>query len=1361
MLAKLKYFLLFQLVAYSSFAQTDLPTPHVDLDKESGLYHHKNYTSKEYGQDFQNWGVLQDNNGIMVFANGNGVMTYDGKSWTLIETPTESVIRSMAMDETGKIYVGALDDIGFLKRNNTGGLVYESLLPLLKPELQTMGNVWNTQVSKGVVWFGAETGLYSWNGERLQFWQWPNANAFHKTFIWNDILYAYEEGKGLMRFVDNEFSLAPGGETLIKNRVYSGIPLFDNTIILATRYDGLYIYDGKDIRPFKTKADDYLKEQQIYTGLMLKDSTFAIGTRRGGSLILDLEGNIKSMITDKNGLTMNVVLYMSQDKSGDLWICTDNGISRFEINNPFRVYNDEIGLQGSPNDIIRYNGTLYAATGLGLYRLIPSSFPERFAHFEKIDGINSACWDLIIIQDRMVIASNDGLFEFSSNRLRTLDATPTFSLHTYKAESNRILVAHDIGLMSMKLQNGIWMKAKGVDDLRLDNIRFNETRDGKVWISTFSQGATLVSFTQPDGTVDYDKPEVKSFGPNEGLPEGYIKINTIGKSELFRVGSTSEPFRFDYATNRFNYDSTLETAYGLKRGTVFPVLNEAPSGQIYTKTKKRVDGKKGVIIITPSKNGSYVLERFNTSRILESTGVFNYKEDGVLWHGGSDGLVRQRLKRVVEDTTLFKTYLNKIALLNDSVFFRGIGGIPQDLTVPYSSNALRFEFTSTGYVAPEANLFQYKLEGYDKDWSAWTNENIKEYSSLWEGSYSFIVRSRNYGGVVSEPEVFSFVISPPASRSLYAYVGYILLAGFVVWLLIQWRSRKLQQEKEALEVEVARQTLEIRMQNVQLEEQSEELKTNAEQLKELDKLKSNFFVNISHEFRTPLSLILSPLEKIIQDKDTSQIRQPDLERMHRNAKRLQQLINQLLDLAKLESGGMKVTEKKSDFLYFLRVLTASFESLAEIRNIEYDVRIPADSFETFFDQDKVETILYNLLSNAFKFTPDGGRISFCVNIPSHDTETVSIEIADTGPGIPPSDVDKIFDRFYQVDSSSSREFEGSGIGLSLVKELVQLMKGQIEVESKLGAGTLFKVSLPFAGRHIRTMEGVERETNGSSTIDRDTTVDVNKEKAVLSMNESTQSESLVLLIEDNEDLRLYLKENLETEYQVVVAENGKVGLEKAFEHIPDLILSDMMMPLMDGFTLCTKIREDERTSHIPFILLTARTTIESKLEGLELGADEYMTKPFNIKEIKVRMKNLLEQRKNLRKSFSREVTIQPKNISVTSVDERFLNHALTIMEEHLGDDQFSVERFAEEVGMSRKNLLRKIKALTDKSVNEFIRNFRLNRAAQLLDAKAGTVSEIAYQVGFNNLSYFSKCFKELFDHLPNEYAGRTAVSNQQ
>ena len=1361
MSSKLIFLLLFQLVGFYCSAQTNSSPP---LYLESGNFHYKNYSIKDYKADFQNWAVLQDKSGIMVFANGNGVMTYDGKAWLLAETPTKSVIRSMAMDDNGKIYVGALDDFGYLKKNNTGSPTYESFLPLVKAELQSMGNIWNTHVNQGFAWFESEIGMFCWNGERIRFWPWPNQNTFHKSFFWNDTLYVYEEGKGLMRLEKDSFKLAPGGEALIRNRIYSALPLFDHTIILATKFDGLYIYDGREIRPFKTQADSFFKEQQIYTGIMLTDSTFAIGTKRGGVAILDLRGTIQSMITSENGLPMNSVLYMAQDINKDLWICLDDGISRFEINSPLRFYGQALGLEGSPNDIGRYNGNLYAASLLGLYRLRPASFPDRLARFEKIEGINSTCWDLLIVDNRLLIAANEGLFELMGNKLRKIDATPAFAAHRFKSDSNRIIIAHDAGLQPMKLSAGSWTKSSKFIDLRVDNVRFNETHPGKLWISTFSQGATLVSFSQPDRTIDYDNPTVKTFGSDDGLLEGYLKINSIDNAELFRVGSSSEHFRFDYATNRFSPDTAFETMHGLKKEKVFPIVNEDASGRFLVKTKKRGDGKKDLIIITPSPDKTYSLQRFNISRILESTGVLNFEEKGIVWHVGPDGIVRQELRNNKADTTSFRTYLNKIELLRDSIFFRGIGSIPQELTFPYTSNSLRFEFTSTNFVAEEANVFQYKLEGYDKDWSGWSSENIKEYSSMWEGSYRFLVRSRNYGGVISEPYAFSFTIAPPWFRSVYAYMIYILAAGFFVWGLIRWRSYKLLQEKEALQAEVANQTQEIRLQNIQLEEQSEELKTNAEQLKELDKLKSNFFVNISHEFRTPLSLILSPLEKIIQDQETGNVRLSELERMHRNAKRLQQLINQLLDLAKLESGGMKLAEQRTDFLYFLRVLTASFESLAEIRNIQYVVHIPPHSFETSFDIDKVETVLYNLLSNAFKFTPDGGRINFIVRLPAQDAGMISIVISDTGPGIPATEVNKIFDRFYQVDSSSSREFEGSGIGLSLVKELVSLMKGNVDVESELGNGTTFTVSLPLKGNLSALPPSITLDQGKeiSSERDIDNSAETKKEKAVLSVNESSPSESLILIIEDNEDLRLYLKENLESDYLIVVAENGMVGLEKAFELIPDLILSDMMMPQMDGFTLCTKIREDQRTSHIPFILLTARTTIESKLEGLELGADEYMTKPFNIKEIKVRMKNLLEQRKNLRKSFSREVTIQPKNISVTSVDERFLNHALKIMEEHLGDEQFSVERFAEEIGMSRKNLLRKIKALTDESVNEFIRNFRLNRAAQLLEAKAGTVSEIAYKVGFNNLSYFSKCFKELFGQLPTEYTGKKGeVINQR
>ncbi|MBA4053623.1 MAG: hypothetical protein C0490_02825 [Marivirga sp.] len=1332
------------------------------IHSERGNFYFKNYEAKQYNASFQNWGVLQDKDGIMVFANGDGVLTYDGKKWTLIETPTQSVIRSMAMDESGKIFVGALDDIGYLDKMKDGSLVYTSLLPVLKPELQAMGNIWSTHVHREFVYFEAETGLFVWNGERFRFWPWPDPARFHKSFFWKDELFVHEEGAGLLLFKGDKFELAPDGEFFKSMRIYSATPMGQSKIILGTRHEGLYTYDGIHVNVFPTTANQYLKSNQIYTGTRVSDSTFALGTRLGGVLLLDDRGNILSMINKENGLAANSVYALATDKNGDLWITLEKGISHFEINNGLSFYNEKTGLESAVNDICRYKERLYVTSTLGTFILRPASLPYGQARFEKIPITNAATgWNFLQIVGKLLISSNQGVFETDGSSFKKIIDQPSYAMHRFKADSNLIVIAHDNRLQILQLKNGKLESYGFVNDIKLDNIKFNETHPGKLWLTTYSQGAILLSFIKPDGSVSYDQPDVTHFGPDDGLPEGFIKMNSINGNEVFRVGIESKILKFDHSNNKFIPDPAFASRFGFTKEDVFPVSDQDRSGRFLMKTRVTEYGGRQLYVVIPSSKDTYRLQRFDMSRIFESVGVLTYVEkNDIIWHIGSGLVVRQELNATKPDTSALKTYLNKIVLSPDSVFFQGINGVVQHLTFPYSLNSFRFEFTSNNLRAEENNTFQYKLEGYEDNWSEWTTENIKEYSRLWEGSYTFSVRSRNYAGVVGKADAFSFVVAPPWFRSVYAYMTYVIAAVFFVWGLIRWRSHKLMLEKAALQAEIEHQTQEIRQQNIQLEEQSEELKVNAEQLKELDKMKSNFFINISHEFRTPLSLILGPLEKYIQENESGQIRLAELERMHRNARRLQQLINQLLDLAKLESGGVKLNDTRTDFIYFVRVLTASFESLAEIRNIRYEVDIPPHAYETFFDSEKVETVLYNLLSNAFKFTPDGGSIHFRVKLPAENTtDMVCISISDSGPGIAPEEVDKIFDRFYQVDSSSSREFEGSGIGLSLVKELVSLMKGRIEVSSELKKGSTFNVSLPlkgiFLGSSLEPTSGLEAQLTENLPA---YTLSTLKEKETLSEGDEN-SESLVLLIEDNEDLRNYLKENLEGDYKIIVAENGKVGLEKAYELTPDLILSDMMMPIMDGFTLCTKIREDERTSHIPFILLTARTTIESKLEGLELGADEYMTKPFNIKEIKVRMKNLLEQRKNLRKSYSREITLQPKNISVTSVDERFLNHALAIMEAHIADEQFSVERFAEEIGMSRKNLLRKIKALTDQSVNEFIRNFRLKRAAQLIDGKSATVSEVAYQVGFNNLSYFSKCFKELFGVLPNEYAsGKAPVS---
>jgi DNA-binding response OmpR family regulator len=484
--------------------------------------------------------------------------------------------------------------------------------------------------------------------------------------------------------------------------------------------------------------------------------------------------------------------------------------------------------------------------------------------------------------------------------------------------------------------------------------------------------------------------------------------------------------------------------------------------------------------------------------------------------------------------------------------------------------------------------------------------------------------------------------------------------------------------------------------------------------------------------------------------------------MFRNAKRLQTLINQLLDLSKLESGQMKLFLSEGNIIQFVKVILASFESLAQSKNISFEYRIPNTAYSCFYDPDKLEIILNNLLSNAFKFTPEGGTVDLALDIDQKNKEPyLKFTVADTGKGIPETSLSKIFDRFYQADASSSREFEGSGIGLSLTKELVILMNGKISVQSEEGTGSTFIVEIP-AIREPSEESVLPKELNNNLPIHNGTD-DGNYINIKSSPRDKEDRHTLpiILLVEDNIDLSAYLSEILEKNFKIITAFNGQLGFASALEHIPDLILSDMMMPEMDGFELCTKIRSEETTSHIPFVLLTARASVQDRLEGFELGADEYLTKPFNVNELLVRINNLLEQRRNLRERFSKEIKVQPKDITVTSSDERFLQKVLTKMEEKISDSNFSVETFSMEIGMSRKNFHRKLVALIDQTPNEFIRIFRLKRAAQLLEQKSGNVSEIAYQVGFQNLSYFTKCFKEQFGIAPAEFLHKKSPQNNE
>lgn len=516
--------------------------------------------------------------------------------------------------------------------------------------------------------------------------------------------------------------------------------------------------------------------------------------------------------------------------------------------------------------------------------------------------------------------------------------------------------------------------------------------------------------------------------------------------------------------------------------------------------------------------------------------------------------------------------------------------------------------------------------------------------------------------------------------------------------------------------------------------------------KKMDKLKSRFFANISHEFRTPLTLILTPLQKKIAQAASPDEKQ-EFTLMHRSASRLLTLVNQLLDLTRLEAGTLTLDLRYANLKKFLLPITSQFASISNSKNVSFSVNM-ADNIELFIDHDKTEKIITNLLFNAFKFTPAQGAVTLLVTkeepTSAFPNGYAAIRVQDNGAGIAPEHLTKVFDRFYQADNSSWQE--GTGIGLALCKELVELHKGTITVQSETRKGSVFTVCLPLS--NLQSESHAVDDTIESDTLN---TLSAQVEPKENSALQTAALEESILIIEDNDDLRQYLKQELNNSFHILEAVDGEKGLILAFEKMPDAIISDLMMPGRDGLQLCEIIKNDTRTSHIPILLLTARADIETRLKGLSFGADDYIAKPFVMEEVRLRVFNMIESRNHLRKKYSQQIQLRPSEIKAASADERFLKNVMEVTEAHLGDVSFGVEVFAQKVGMSQAQLYRKLHALTEYTPNEFIRHMRLLRAKELLRQKVGNVAEVAYQVGFNNLSYFAKCFKTKFAVSPSDF----------
>ncbi len=692
--------------------------------------------------------------------------------------------------------------------------------------------------------------------------------------------------------------------------------------------------------------------------------------------------------------------------------------------------------------------------------------------------------------------------------------------------------------------------------------------------------------------------------------------------------------------------------------------------------------------------------------------------------------------------TDLKIFNKSVPIGNDkkSVLSKSISET-EHLVLNFDQNVFTLEFAALNYVNSNKNLYTYKLEGFNHDWIEPSRTRTATYTNLDPGDYTLRIKRLGQGIQNEDNELqLNITILPPIWKTNWFLSLFFVLIIFLIYTLVRFVINR-EKIKNQLVLE----------------------RINAKKLHEIDMMKLKFFTNISHEIRTPLTLILGPLEKL-QGKDVTQndIKE-NLRLMYRNAKNLDKLISQLLDFRKLQTGNLKLNLTEGDIVDFIRNIVNSFNDYALEKEINLKFNTLKKGLTAAFDPDKIEKILNNLISNAFKFTDRGGTVSVNFSLVFDTTDDdfedngkekqfVEISVKDTGKGIALNNINRIFQRFFQPDNEEANS--GVGIGLALVKELVEIHHGNIFVTSKPGKGTKFTFRIPYISELVVKPSSAQADDE----MQDDTFISVTE--TWLDETRKNLHSKIMLIVEDNADVRHFIANQFSSAFKIIEAKNGEVGWKIALEVIPDIIISDIIMPQTDGYELCELVKSDERTSHIPVILLTALHSKEHEIKGITTGADDYITKPFDLSVLQAKVENLLSIRQSLKEKFTGTVILEPKNIEITSPDERFLQKAIEVVEKNISNSDLDIENFSVQVGVSRMQLYRKLHALTDMTVKEFIRNIRLKRAAQMLEQRKLNVSEVAYEVGFKDLSHFRKCFKREFGMSASEYVSKSKQGAQ-
>ncbi len=1305
--------------------------------------------------------IYKDSRGFMWFGTASGLNRYDGYEFKVYRNQNndakslpDNYIENIQEDVSGNLWI----------RTSAGYVFYNSLTDTFDRDVEKW--MWNIGISGNpssiyidkhkIFWvYVLGKGIYRYvNGEKKA----ERVNVKAEALLNADIVDMIESNEGILLIYNHGVLVCLDKEKLnVKwtiNDISSDIgkETVNDFSLFIDQKEQLWIYGVLGMwiynLPQKTwelrspKDDSYNSVRAVAQD---KRGRMWLGKDQDGVELVDVQGNHIHLINVPNNertLSNNTITALYEDAAGTMWVGTyKKGISYYN-ESIFKFGIVDIGdincVENGRKDVV-WLGT----SGSGLICWNRSTDERKvFSHTSDPHSISS---DIIV---SLLLDSNDKLWA----------GTYWGGLNCY--DGNRF----------------IHYRAGGENSLASDNVwALVEDADKNIWIGTLGGG--LQCLNPATGVF------VTYSSNNSNLVSDHVSSLCLGRNNTLIIGTSVGVAIMDLTTRKItNFagnrsgvrqftNQTVNQVYEDSRGLIWVGTREGlnvydpKQDELYEVAVKPNFSEFYILGITEDENKSMWVsaggELINVTLSVEGkTGKLSFRchtyderdglqscdfnqrslkrlHSGEIVVGGLYGLNNFRSDNIKYNRALPKVMFTGFQLFNEEVkvgeeydgqiILKEALNKTKEVVLGYKQNVFTVLFASDNYVLPEKTRYHYKLDGFNEDWLiSMADQHRVTYTNLAPGSYLLKVKATNSDGYAgTEEATLKIVILPPFWMTPWAYACYIfLLIGglFLAFYAVQRRERN---------------KFKIR-----------QMEQDAQRAEEVNQMKFRFFTNVSHELRTPLTLIISPLEGMI--KDTKEAKQLDkLNLMHRNALRLLNLVNQLLDFRKNEMAGLHLSLSEGDIVAYVRNICSSFLILSEKKNVHLTFFTAVESLNMAFDEDKVGKIVMNLLSNAFKFTPDGGRVDVSLEILKGSPETLEIKVSDTGSGVKDEDKERIFERFYQVEhEGESNRSTGSGIGLSLVRDFVTLHGGAVRVFDNVGSGSVFVVDIPVKHSVVNVATPLSQEAAEEDAAALDT--------ETIEADEDTQPfekrKPLVLIVDDNEDFITFMRDSLSLYFSVQSAVNGREAWNIIPELMPDLIVSDLMMPEMDGNELCRNVKADKHTQNIPFVLLTAKQSVENKVEGLTIGADDYVTKPFNMEVLILRMRKLIDL--SSRSKSRNRIDPEPSDIVITSLDEKLIENAIKYVEANISRSDLSVEELSHELGMSRVHLYKKLLQITGKTPIEFIRVIRLKRAAQLLRESQQNVSEIAYQLGFNNPKYFSKYFKDEFGVLPSVYQER-------